>query len=201
MRARTSYPVLPWIGVIALGYAIGPWFARGVAPAGRQARLAAAGAAMLAGFVVLRLANGYGEPVPWRVGADPLHTAMGVLNLTKYPPSAMFALLTLGVGLVILAAMERGMERGQERGSGRGTAILAVFGSVPLFFYLLHLYALHAINRVVGALTGSGGALVSVPNVASLWLIAAMVAVPCWFACRRFAAVKRRSGAWWMRYL
>jgi uncharacterized membrane protein len=189
---RTSYPLLPWIGVIALGYAIGPWFARGVEQRWRLRALAVAGGVALLGFVVLRMINGYGEPVAWQVGPDGLHTVMGFLNLTKYPPSADFLLLTLGCGALLLAALERLPTR--------PVAVLAVFGSVPLFFYIFHLYLLHAINRIAALATGADG-LATLPNVASLWLMAAVVAVPCWFACRRFAAVKRASGAWWMRYL
>ncbi|NWN33742.1 hypothetical protein GY663_31685, partial [Klebsiella michiganensis] len=79
-------------------------------------------------------------PVAWQVGPDGLHTVMGFLNLTKYPPSADFLLLTLGCGALLLAALERLPTR--------PVAVLAVFGSVPLFFYIFHLYLLHAINRI-----------------------------------------------------
>ena len=192
-RARTSYPVLPWIGVIALGYAIGPWFARDADPARRRRLLVVGGAASLVLFATLRSNNLYGDPHPWQAGGDTLHTVMSFLNLTKYPPSADFLLLTVGCGVLLLAALECGAKR--------AVAILSVFGSAPLFFYLLHLYVLHAANRVVGVLSGDGSALVSVQAVWGLWLIAACVALPCWFACRAFAAAKRRSGAWWMRYL
>jgi hypothetical protein len=141
---------------------------------------------------VLRLVNGYGEPVPWQAGGDALTTALGFVNLTKYPPSADFLLFTLGLGAGLLAGLEA-LPR-------RPAAILAVFGGAPLFFYLLHLYLLHASNRIVAIAIGQDG-LVSVPAVGWLWLIAAAVAVPCWFACRRVAAAKRASDAWWMRYL
>jgi hypothetical protein len=117
---------------------------------------------------------------------------MSFLNLTKYPPSADFLLLTLGVGAWLLMLLERL--------PARASAILAVFGSAPLFFYILHLYLVHGLNRLVGLLLGSED-LVSVAGVGWLWLVALLVAVPCWFACRRFAATKRASGAWWMRYL
>jgi len=191
-QARTSYPVLPWIGVIALGYAAGPWFERAVEAGWRQRRLLVAGAAMLGGFALLRAINGYGEPAPWRATPSALDTMMSFVNLTKYPPSADFLLLTLGLGAWILMAIEKL--------PARPVALLAVYGSAPLFFYLLHLYLLHAANRIWSAATGVEG-LVSLPDVGSLWLMAALVALPCWFACRRFAAVKRASGAWWMRYL
>lgn len=192
-RARTSYPILPWIGVIALGYAIGPGFAARVSPAVRGRWLIGAGLVMLALFTMLRVRNFYGDPLPWQVGPTPLATLMSFLNLTKYPPSADFLLLTLGLGVLILAALEPMR--------GRAVAALAVFGSAPLFFYLLHLYLLHGINRAAGLMLPHAHALVSAPSVASLWAIAAIVAIPCWFACRDFAARKRRSGRWWMRYL
>lgn len=193
VRARTSYPVLAWIGVIAFGYAIGPWFAADV-PARRRARwLVVTGVGALALFAALRGTNIYGDPTPWQVGSTGVATVMGLFNLTKYPPSADFLLLTLGLGLILLAVLERSR--------GRLGAILAVFGAVPLFFYLLHLYALHTLNRAIGALTPHDAPLVSVPTVASLWAIAGLVAIPCWFACRAFGRLKRNSGQWWMRYL
>ena len=193
-RARTSYPLLPWIGVIALGWSIGPWFARHVDQAVRRRRLVMTGAAALALFAVLRALNGYGEPLPWQAGATSLATVMSILNLTKYPPSADFILLTLGIGILLLAAFERT--------SARFNRVLVVFGSAPLFFYILHLYLLHGANRVAGAVIGGASeVLVGVPNVASIWLVAAAVAVPCWFACRWFGRFKRAHTGWWWRYL
>jgi uncharacterized membrane protein len=182
-QARTSYPLLPWIGVIALGYAAGPWFAKAVPAPIRLRRLVTAGAAAILLCALLRGANTYGDPTPWTAAPDPLATVMSVLNLTKYPPSADFLLLTLGLGLLLLALIERV--------GGRVPTWLAVFGSAPLFFYLQHLYLLHALNLAVPSL----------PSVGWLWLLAAFVALPCWFACRSFARAKQRSGWWLMRYL
>lgn len=181
-RLRTSYPVLPWIGVIALGYGAGPWFAGSIDGGVRRRRLAWLGAGMLVAFVVVRALNGYGEPVAWTVGATPLLTAMSFLNLTKYPPSLDFLLMTLGIGALILAWWE-----------GRRGGPLAVLGGAPLFFYVVHLYVLHLL-----ALASGGG---DVPSVAWIWAIAAAVTPPLWLATRWFAGVKRRSESWWMRYL
>ncbi|MET0337964.1 MAG: DUF1624 domain-containing protein [Caulobacter sp.] len=191
-RARTSYPLLPWIGIAALGYAMGPWFTR---PQDERLRkLAMTGAAMLGLFVVLRTINIYGDPTPWTAQAEPVRTVMSVLNLTKYPPSADFVLLTLGVGALLLAGLERAPER--------LVGLLAVFGGAPLFFYLIHIYGLHLVHLAALAVLGPNqGEMFSVPGVAWLWLLAAAVAVPCWYACRWFAGVKRRSGRWWMKYL
>ena len=191
-QARTSYPLLPWIGVAALGYAIGPWF---VAEATvRRRRLIVLGLSMLALFAVLRGINVYGEPLRWSVYPDPLHTVMSVFNLTKYPPSADFLLLTLGVGALLLAAFEVLWPR--------LIRLLAVYGGAPLFFYLIHLYGLHLAARACLALFGPNqGDVFGVPDVGWVWAIALLAAVPSWFACRWFAGVKRRSSQWWMKYL
>ena len=192
-RARTSYPLLPWIGVISLGYALGPWFTRGVDAAWRRRRLLLTGAAGVGLFLVLRLLNVYGETRPWRPGDTGLATVMSFLNLTKYPPSADFLALTLGAGVLLLALLERA--------PAAFTRVLATYGSAPLFFYILHLYLLHALSRGVSAAGGHGESLARLPGVASLWGVAALVAVPCGFACRAFADLKRRSDAAWLRYL
>jgi uncharacterized membrane protein len=192
--ARTSYPLLPWIGVIALGYAIGPWFRGDVAPSDRRRRLTMLAATALSLFLALRIVNIYGEPLPWSVGSDGLRTVMSFFNLTKYPPSADFLLLTLGLGAALLAAFER---------LGRFASVsLVTFGSVPLYFYILHLYLLHLLNRAASTIWPAADAgFVSVPGVGWIWLLAAAVAIPCWFACRWFTARKRASAKWWMRYL
>lgn len=190
-QARTSYPLLPWIGVIALGYGIGPWFvAEGTV---RRRRLIALGVAMLALFALLRTINLYGDQ-PWTAQTDLLHTVMSVLNLTKYPPSADFLLATLGIGALLAAALEQAPRR--------LVGLLAIFGGAPLFFYLIHLYALHLLN--LGALVALGpnqGESFSLPGVGWIWLLAVAVAVPGWFACRWFGEVKRHSTQWWMKYL
>jgi uncharacterized membrane protein len=178
-RARTSYPLLPWIGVIALGYGIGSWFASQVSPTARRLRLCSLGLAALALFLLLRLINGYGEPVPWT---------------TKYPPSLDFLLLTLGVGALLLATLDH-------LPSGLLT-LLTTFGAAPLFFYLVHLYLLHGLNSVALALFGPNqGQLFSVPNVPSLWALAVLVSLPLWVACRWFVRLKARTHSAWLSYL
>ena len=87
--------------MIALGYCIGPWFARCASAAVRQRYLLLAGAGALLGFVALRLLNGYGE-AQWVAHDDPVQTLMSFFNITKYPPSLLFLTLTLGVGLLLL---------------------------------------------------------------------------------------------------
>lgn len=187
IRARTSYPVLPWIGVIALGYAAGPLFADRVGSGIRRRRLLSTGIGLLAGFAAIRGLNGYGDTAPWAVMPTARGTLMAFLNVTKYPPSLDFLLLTLGIGSLILAAWE-----------GRRGGPLATLGGAPLFFYLLHLYILHLAALAWHA--ARGGA-VDVASPVWVWIIAAALAPPLWLATRWFAGVKRRSTAWWLRYL
>lgn len=192
MQARTSYPILSWIGVAALGYGLGPWF---VATADqRRRRLVILGLTMLALFAVLRATNVYGDPTPWTVHASSLTTVMSVLNLTKYPASADFLLVTLGVGALIMVALERA--------PSRVVSILGLYGGVPLFFYVLHLFVLHLGYRLALAVWGlNQGDSFGVPNIGWVWLIALATAIPLAFACRWFVGVKRRSGNPLLSYL
>jgi len=191
-RARTSYPLMPWIGVAALGYAIGPWFARTWEE--RRTRLLLGGLAMLLLLAALRSANLYGEPLAWSIEANPVRNIMSWLNFTKYPPSADFLLLTLGVGALLLA--------GLEKAPARLVGTLAVLGGAPLFFYLIHLYGLHLLQLLARTTFGPNqGEAWALPGVGAIWLLAMLAAIPCWLACRWFGPIKRASPWSWMRYL
>lgn len=194
MRLRTSYPVLPWIGVIALGYGLGPWFARGSAADRRQQRLLVVGLVALLGFVLLRLLNGYGE-APWSVYPDFTHTAMSFFNITKYPPSLLFLTLTLGCGLLLLRAFERA-------GAVRWIGMLAVFGAAPMFFYLLHLYVLKLLYVTCVALFGlNHGDYFGFDGIASVWLMALLLTAVLYLPVRSFARLKaRRRDIRWLKY-
>ncbi len=194
VTARTSYPVLPWIGVIVLGYAMGPWFARIRAEGTAVRRLLGLGAALLAAFVAIRWLNVYGD-APWFVGPDVATTLMSFLSLTKYPPSLLFLLATLGGGSVLLALFDATED-------WRITAAVATFGAAPMFFYVFHLYVLKAGYLVAYALYGPNqGDYLSVPNLGTLWLLAAALVVPLYLPTREFARWKRkRRDLAWLRY-
>ncbi|MFX1726123.1 DUF1624 domain-containing protein [Stenotrophomonas sp. AS1] len=195
LRLRTSYPVLPWIGVIALGWVIGPWFARGGDALLRQRRLWLAGAGALLAFVLLRAINAYGDS-PWQSLATLGNTLMSFFNVTKYPPSLLFLLLTLGIGLLLLRLYE------QPR-VARALAPLADIGAAPMFFYLLHLYVLKLLYVLAEARWGqTHGSYFAVDLVASLWVITAVLAVALYWPTRAFARFKaRRRDLAWLRYL
>ncbi|ANY14696.1 DUF1624 domain-containing protein [Bordetella pseudohinzii] len=196
LRMRTSYPLLPWIGVIALGYAAGPWFARQVPAPTRQRRLWTTGLAALAGFAVLRAINGYGQAQPWAAQDEALRTAMSFLNVTKYPPSLMFLLLTLGLSLCLLALIERAP-------SAAWTRLLSVFGAAPMFFYLLHLYVLKALYLAGESIWGlNQGKYFGVDSMGAVWLIAIVLAVALYWPVRGFGRLKAaRRDIPWLKYL
>ena len=146
-----GYPILPWFGVMALGYGLSPWLAQ--SPEKRKAFAFRLGLIFFATFLALRIVNVYGDPQPWEqqpvaqtaAGAeetsstevDWMRTSFSFLATAKYPPSLLFVLMTLGVSLLLLSLFE---QLGSESGPVR---FLKVFGSVPLFFYILHFYLLH----------------------------------------------------------
>jgi len=194
LRLRTSYPVLPWIGVIGLGYAIGPWFAQASDAAWRQRALLIGGVAGLAGFVGLRLLNGYGDK-PWVQGDSALQTLMSFFNITKYPPSLLFITLTLSLGLLLL----RGFERRQ---GSRWILALSVFGSAPMFFYLLHLYVLKFAYLLAVACFGlNQGSYFGFDSVWAVWLAAGLLALLLYLPVRGFSRLKsRRRDLAWLKY-
>ena len=195
LRLRTSYPVLPWIGVIALGYCMGPWFARSACAATRQRYLLLAGASALLGFVALRLLNGYGE-APWVNYGNATQTLMSFFNITKYPPSLLFIALTLGLGLLLLLGFERARQATWIR-------ILAVFGAAPMFFYLLHLYVLKVLYLASVGLFGlNQGSYFGFDGIGAVWLTAVLLATALYLPVRWFAALKaRRRDITWLKYL
>ena len=136
-----GYPLVPWIGVMAAGYAFGELLLR--EPERRRRTLFLLGLGLMAAFVVLRALNVYGDPRPWSVQGSPLFTALSFLNCTKYPPSFLFLLMTLGPAIAALAIFDR------SPGSlGRS---LVTFGRVPLFFYLLQWPVVHGLAVAVAA--------------------------------------------------
>lgn len=198
------YPWLPWIGVMALGYVLAPILSRPAAQRGRW--LLAMGLGMIAAFVVLRVINVYGEPEPWRAFEDAQRTAMSFFALTKYPPSLDFLLVTLGVSLAALPALERA--------SGPFARVLETFGRAPFIFYLAHLYVIHLLALAIGLTLGYSPAVfvnVMVDPTAMvqtrwgfpLWvvyLVWMLVVAALYPLCLWWGDFKRRRRDWWISY-
>lgn len=138
------YPLIPWIGVMAVGYAFGPLLLQERPQ--RQRQMLVLGALLTGLFIVLRAVNGYGDPHPWSIQQSRLFTLLSFLDTTKYPPSLLYLLMTLGPAIAALALLEKA--------SGAWTRFFIVFGQVPLFYYLLHLYLIHLLALGAGYLSG-----------------------------------------------
>lgn len=138
-----GYPILPWIGLICLGYYLGQLYAPDQDPARRQKTLRYLGWSAIGIFILLRASNLYGDPHPWSVQHNTLFTVLSFLNVSKYPPSLLYILMTIGPALLFLSFTERPLNALSSK--------LAVFGRVPMFYYLVHIYFLHGL-AVIGAM-------------------------------------------------
>ena len=199
-----AYPLVPWIGVMAAGYAFGPLYTGD--PARRRRVLPALGAGMVLLFLLLRAGNFYGDPRPW--SAQPrgaVFTLMSFFDVEKYPPSLQYLLITLGPALLVLALLER-----RAAPPTGPTRVLVVYGRVPLFYYILHLPLIHAAAGVY-ALAKYGPAArnfnplnlpddygFGLPGIYLVWIAAVAALYP---ACAWFAALKARRKDAWLSYL
>jgi len=194
-----SYPLVPWIGVMALGYALGPLFEL---PLERRRSLSVKlGISLTLAFVLLRSFNGYGDPTPWSSQRSGLWTLLSFLNCEKYPPSLDYLLMTLGPALIVL---------GLVRFESPRLRFLVVFGQVPLLFYVLHLFVLRLTSLPIafarfGPLAFAPpprgtGASPELPLVVTYlaWLITLLLLYP---VCRWYAAQKATKRRAWMSYL
>jgi uncharacterized membrane protein len=187
------YPLIPWVGVMAAGYLFGPVMQ--LEERARQRLLFGLGAAVTLGFIVLRATNLYGDPDPWTVQESWLSTVLSFLNCEKYPPSLLYLMMTLGPALMLLASFEHA------RGAFAG--LLATFGQVPFFYYVVHIYLIHALAvatafAVSGALTSTPAIGLSLPGIYFVWLLVLVLLYPI---CRWFAELKERGSGWWWSYL
>jgi len=193
LKVKVSYPLLPWIGVILLGFAAGPLYGSTMAPERRQVLLLRLGAGCLVLLLLLRGLNIYGETLPWAPGEDFTHTLMSWLNFTKYPPSLDFLLLTLGIALLLMRVFEN-VDNGL-------TDAIRCYGGAPMFFYLLHLYVLLVVQKLVVAWVGANhGDRFGVDHVGWIWLVAALLVLLLYAPTRAFAHYKRSSRRAWVRY-
>lgn len=129
------YPFIPWFGIMLTGYGCGQIFLE--EDGERRRTLFFTGLAVLTFFIVLRFANFYGDPIPWKSQKTPLFTILSFINIFKYPPSLLYTSLTLGIMFLILAAAD-GIRN-------KFVFLVSVFGKVPLFYYILHWYLIHSL--------------------------------------------------------
>ncbi len=139
-----GYPPIPWLGVMLVGFAAGKLFE--LPAAQRKSVFIKSGLVSLILFIVIRGVNIYGDSIPWATQKNPLYTFLSFMNVTKYPPSLVFCLVTLGIMFLILSLLE-GV-------NNKITKIITVYGKVPLFYFLIHWYILHPIMFLIVFLQG-----------------------------------------------
>jgi uncharacterized membrane protein len=200
------YPLIPWIGVLVAGYAFGAFYQ--LEAERRRRILFRLGVALLAVFVLLRSLNLYGDPNGWGTQKNAVFTILSFLNISKYPPSLLFLLLTLGVAILALPWFER-IEK------ARISGVFITFGRAPLFFYFGQWITVHVLATLAGYLAGQPIGWLFVgpldrpsPNPGNLgfslwvvyvfWFLGLLLLYPL---CRWFADVKRRRKDWWLSYL
>jgi uncharacterized membrane protein len=204
------YPLVPWVGVMAAGYAAGSLYQLDARRRQRLLLMMGGGAVLL--FLVLRGLNIYGDQATWSPQKSSLFTVLSFLNVTKYPPSLLFLLMTLGPALIALAVFERVSAPSKALAWLRD--VLITFGRVPLFFYLLqwpmahvtsiaaHLIAGKPIGWMFRSLVDGGGPPPGVGfNLAIVyvcWISGVILLYPL---CKWFAGVKQRRRDWWLSYL
>ena len=131
-----AYPFLPWLGVMAVGYGFGRMLQR--SPRVSNGMICTLGISLIGLFAILRGGNLYGDPDPWTAQPTFVMTVLSILNCDKYPPSLAFLLMTLGPTFVLWPLLDRW--------KGPIARFLIVFGRVPLFFYLTHLFVVHLLT-------------------------------------------------------
>ena len=206
--AYVIYPLVPWIGVMSAGYCLGRVFE--FDPDRRRRIFMWVGLGLTAAFLALRFVNAYGDPRPWSVQPDGLKTVLSFLRASKYPPSLLFLLMTLGPSLVALSLLDRIQVRGSNP--------LLAFGRVPLFYYVVHWYVLHLVAVGFAWMRyGRVDFMFTLPPALSmsptaypagygydLWIVYLVwvsIVAALYPLCRWFAGVKARRQSVWLSYL
>jgi len=201
------YSFLPWTGVMLLGYSFGKLYAPSVDAAWRRKKLIQLGAGLLLLFVLLRFSNLYGDPVAWTTQSrGPVYTFLSFLNVNKYPPSLLFLCITIGTGILFLAFIEKVQNR--------FTAVMNIYGRVPMFYYILHFYIIHILVVIIFYIQGFGNKDIVTPNVPflfrpqafgfNLWgvyAVWAFVVIVLYPLCKKYNAYKSTHQQWWLSYL
>lgn len=200
------YGFLPWTGIMLCGYGFGKLFEPGQYPGKRKKILLYTGINLLILFIALRLLNAYGDPVYWMVQKNQFYTFLSFINVNKYPPSLMYICLTLGPALMLLGSSENWRNSFMQK--------IAVFGRVPFFYYVLHIYVIHLLTVIVFYATGFTNTDIQTPGspfnfrpvtlgfnlyfVYAIWIGLIIALYP---VCNWYNKYKTKNKYWWLSYL
>ncbi|HRP54998.1 heparan-alpha-glucosaminide N-acetyltransferase domain-containing protein [Agriterribacter sp.] len=198
------YTILPWTGVMCLGFCMGKWFRKEFDAARRKRLLVITGVSLVGLFIVLRLVNGYGDPRSWSAAENGL---LSFLNTTKYPPSLQYLAMTLGPSILLLALLEDV--------KAPWLHSLSAYGKVPFFYYILHFYMLHALAVIAFFISGHTTVEIVDAQGSPFWfrplnfgyglpvvyLAWAIVVTVLYLPCRWFGNYKITHRKWWLHYI
>ena len=202
-----GYPIIPWIGVMALGYCFGKLYEREVDAAKRKKTLLGMGVVAIALFIALRYSNVYGDPSHWSPQTSSAFTILSFLNVSKYPPSLLYLLITLGPALLFLAFTENARGAFAEK--------IKVIGRVPMFYYLVHLYLVHVVAMFATWFSGHTPGDMILDNwiafepklkgygfsLGITYIIWICLVIILYFVCRWYDRYKKTHQQWWLSYL
>ena len=202
-----GYPIIPWIGLMALGFVIGSLYTN-YQTKDRIALLMKYGIYSILTFVLLRLTNFYGEPNPFTIQKNITFSIMALFNTTKYPPSLQYLLMTIGPALIILSVIEKY--------KNKVTDFFIVFGRVPLFYYFSHVLIIHSLAIILLFINNKDYSIMLnmtpfLPDqnqlmeygyplwvVYLVWFIVIIILYPL---CYKYMNYKSNSKKWWLSYL
>lgn len=205
---RFMYPIIPWVGVMAAGYIFGRLYAWEYPSGKRKKWLLFLGLGSIALFLLLRIPNLYGDPLPWEEQDSTVFTMLSILKVTKYPPSLSFLLITLGPAMLFLYLTENI--------KNSITSFFLVFGRVPFFYYLLHIFLIHLAALLVLLISGDDWTkMIITENIFSnndlegygyplvvVYIIWIIIVFLLYFPCKKYMEYKlRNKNKWWLSYL
>ena len=195
------YAILPWTGLMLLGYSIGNWYQKDFPAAKRRKLLMISGIFVTVLFIGLRLIRGYGDPGAWDG-----NTFYSFLNTSKYPPSLQYSCMTLGPLLILLSVLEN-VRAGWSK-------VVSVYGRVPFFYFIVHFYLLHVLLIIVFFASGHTVVEISDPrspfmfrpaqfgySLGTVYLIWIALVAVLYYPCRWFNKIKQEHSHWWLKYL
>ncbi|MEP6684925.1 MAG: heparan-alpha-glucosaminide N-acetyltransferase domain-containing protein [Parafilimonas sp.] len=200
-----AYPPIPWLGIMLVGFGSGKLFE--LQQLKRKSLFLKIGLSALLLFVIIRFVNVYGDSVPWSLQKQKIFTFLSFMNITKYPPSLVFCLITLGIMFLIFALAEGA--------KGKFINVVSVYGRVPLFYFLVHFFFIHFILLAIlflqgfhwhqlDFLSGTFGRPKGVESGLPLWavyLIWIAVVLILYKPCVWFGKYKSTHKQWWLKYI
>lgn len=198
------YAILPWTGIMFVGYGIGAWYNKGYHAERRKRKLIVAGALSVFLFLFLRFINLYGDPSPRKEYDTIFKNLLSFFNVSKYPPSLQYTTMTLGLAMLFLAFTEKA--------KNWFSKIASVYGAVPFFYYILHFYLLHSFLVVAFFLSGfTTKDIMQIPflfrpvnfgyHLPFVYLVWMLVVALLYLPCRWFKKYKETNQKWWLKYI